>query len=253
MANSTQDFLMRGKLGDFIQSLYSIKVFCELHNVKANLYMYDLPSKTGWEFGIDNTYKELYPIIINQSYINSFSILEDDVDTTNFIDLGEFVNSPLLYRGTWTEIFSDLVKSPIIKGPWIEFNNLDISLSDKIIIHRRAKYELNMEFPYEEFIKQNKDSILFISTSESDYDNFPWKDGVEFHKINTMVDWFTHIGSCKAMISNISAPACIANALDVVRIIELPNMIDSHHWMGEQNYSNNIFWLLNNNINHLPV
>lgn len=253
MVNRVQNFLMRGKLGDFIQALYGVKTYCTHHNTTANLYMYDLPSKLGWEFGIKNTYKELYPIISNQSYINSFSILEDNTNITNFIDLGDFINSPLLYRGVWTEIFSDLVKSSIIRGPWIEFNNLDTSLSNKIIIHRRAKYKLNMEFPYEEFIKQNKDNILFISTSESDYNNFPWKDSIEFHKIDTIVDWFTYIGSCKVMISNISAPACIANALDVVRIIELPNMIDSHHWMGEQNYSNNTFWFLNNTINHLPA
>ena len=115
-----------------------------------------------------------------------------------------------------------------------------------------AKYELNMEFPYEEFIKQNKDNILFISTSESDYDAFPWKDGVEFRKIDTMTDWFTCIRSCGAMISNISAPACIANALDTYRIIELPYMIDANHWMRGELYSVNNFWFFNKDLNYLP-
>ena len=253
MASNSRGFLMRGKLGDFIQSLYALKIFCETNKTTADLYMYDLPSKIGWEFGIENTYRELYDIMMSQEYINSFSILNSETNTEGFIELGDFIHSPLLYNACWSEIFSNLVQCQPIPGAWMKFDTIDDSFANKVLIHRRHKYTLNNNFPYESLVKQNKDNIIFISTSESDYENFPWKDDVDFYKIETMTNWFTCIRSCRVLISNISAPACIANALDVPRIIELPDMMDSYHWMGEQNYSNNMFWLLDNNINHLPI
>jgi len=67
------NFLMCGKLGDFTHSLFAIHKICLAEKVKANLYMYDL----GWDFGIENTYREYKPIIEAQPYINSFNILQN--------------------------------------------------------------------------------------------------------------------------------------------------------------------------------
>lgn len=251
MENKTQNFLMRGKLGDFIQSLFALKNLCKQNNYKADLFMYDLPSGIGWERGIENTYAELYNIIISQEYVNSFSILEGKVD--NVIDLGNFIKSPLLYRACWAEIFSNQFNFKIEKEyKWINYDNINPVLTDKILIHRRSKYPINIHFPYEQLIKDNPGKIVFISTDEEDFIKFPWHKQIEFLKIETMNDWFTSINSCEIIISNISSPACIANALDAPRIIELPETIDAKHWMGEKNYSSNLFWLYDSYLNYLP-
>ena len=43
----------------------------------------------------------------------------------------------------------------------------------------------------------------------------------------------------------------MAHAIDKLRIIELPNLIDSAHCIGEERYSKNIHWYLNNNHHNL--
>jgi hypothetical protein len=52
MANN---FLMGGKLGDFLHSIFAVKQICQHKNIKADIYMYDI----GWEFGIKNTYDDM--------------------------------------------------------------------------------------------------------------------------------------------------------------------------------------------------
>jgi hypothetical protein len=251
MVNKAQNFLMRGKLGDFIQSLFALKNLCKQNTYKANLFMYDLPSGIGWERGIETTYSELYDILITQPYINSFSILKGSVD--NYIDLGDFIHSPLLYKACWSEIFSNQFCFSIDKEyRWLEYSTVDQELTDKVLIHHRAKYGSNEDFPYSQIIEDNPKKVIFISTDVSDYMKFPYKDQIEFLKIDTMDDWFRSINSCATLISNISAPACIANALDVPRVLELPSMIDARHWMGEEKYSSNMFWYYDTNINFLP-
>jgi hypothetical protein len=53
------------------------------------------------------------------------------------------------------------------------------------------------------------------------------------------------------LIANLSAPAAIGHALDKKRIIELPNQIDFMHCIGEERYSDNVYWFLNENTHNL--
>lgn len=248
---------MRGKLGDFIQSLSALKRICEYTGCTGNLYMYDDMRNIGWEHGIENTYAELYDILISQKYIESFSILDDftmvqELKSNGYIDLGDFVKSPILYRNSWTEIFSNTFGFPIVgEYKWIEYDLIDNRFENKLLIHSRSKYGFNELFPYKDLINQNKGNIIFISTSENDYNVFPYKDDIEFHKIDTMKDWYTSINSCGLFVSNISAPACIANSLDVRRIIDLPKIFDSIHWIYETKYTSNLFYYIDEERHNL--
>jgi hypothetical protein len=258
MASNISNFLMRGKLGDFIQSLSALKRICESTESVANLYMYDDERNIGWEHGIENTYSELYDILINQDYIKSFNIL-DDFSTVQqlkseegYIDLGDFINSPALYQAAWIEIFSETFKFPIVgEYKWIDHKFTDPRFENKLLIHSRSKYGLNESFPYQKLIEENKGNNIFISTSENDYNSFPFKNDMEFYKIDSMKDWYTSINSCGLFVSNISAPACIANSLDVQRIIDLPRMIDSVHWIYEAKYTPNLFYYLDEKRHNL--
>jgi len=270
MVSSTTNFIMGGKLGDFIQSLYAVKNICKQTNTKANLYLCDI----GWEFGINNTYTELYPIILQQDYINTFNILPkesytlDPVQTPHqnspivihdrqlrgegYIYLGEYLCSPLLYRACWSELYSDLYRFSIEGSyKWIEYIGLDPTLKDRILIQRKAATRTNDLFPYEQIIEEYGEKLLFVSSNESDYDVFPFKSKVEFRKVTTLDEWFTSINSCEMIIANLSAPAAIAHAFDKLRIIELPFTEDANHCIGEEKYSKNIYWYLHPDYNNL--
>lgn len=260
---------MGGKLGDFIHSMYAVKRICETNNIKANVYMVDF----GWEYAIENTFNELKPILLNQKYIKSFSILTDyylhsdqrpeknspieifneKIKSEGYIDLGSYISSPHLYKMCWTEFYSKTFNFDISSDyPWIEFNKIDETFKDKVLIHRRNNpVRINDKFPINQILEEYGDRLVFIASSVSDYENFKFKDKVPFIKIETIENWFLAINSCDMIITNLSAPAVISHSLDKLRIIELPNTADSHHCMGEEKFSSNIFWYLNERLHNL--
>lgn len=263
------NFLMGGKLGDFFHAMFAVKQICSNNKIKANIYMYDI----GWEFGINNTYSELLPIMNQQDYVKSFNILEnckvDPIQTPEintpikvldqkilsegYIDLGSYIRSPWLYKTCWSDLYSKTFNFSI-QGDysWIKWNNINKELVGKVLIHRRNNsIRINNNFPYENIINEYGNDIIFVSGNESDYNEFKYRDKVPFLKINTLNDWFTSINSCSMIVSNLSSPAVMAHSLDKLRIIELPNIIDSAHCIGEENYSNNIHWYINEQFNNL--
>lgn len=268
--NNTINFIMGGKLGDFIHSLYAVKGICENKNAKANIYIVDI----GWDFGIDNTYLELLPIIIKQTYVKNFTILDkkyyklDPIQTPQqntpiqihvphlieqgWVDLGDYIRSPHLYKTAWTNLFSYTFNFPrSIDSWWIQHNNIDSKFSNKVVIHRKNGVRLNENFPYEQIINQYGGDIIFVSSNDIDYTMFPYNKNIPYFKLETICDWFDCINSSALFISNLTGPAAIAHSLDKLRIIELPNTVDAFHCMGEELYSNNIYWFLNHKITNL--
>ena len=263
------NFLMGGKLGDFLHAMFAVKHICKEQNIKANIYMYDI----GWEFGIENTYSELKPIMLNQDYVNSFNILQkyelDQVQTPDknspikifdsillsegYIDLGSYIRSPWLYKTCWSDLYSKTFNFSIDEDySWIRYNSIDEKILGKVLIHRRNNpIRINNNFPYLEILEKYKDNIFFISSSDKDYEVFPYKEGIPFLKVTTLDEWFTYINSCSLLISNLSSPAVMGHAMDKLRIIELPNVIDSIHCIGEERYSKNVYWYLNSEKNNL--
>jgi hypothetical protein len=263
------NFLMGGKLGDFLHAMFAVKHICLSKKTKANIYMYDI----GWEFGIKNTHSELKDIFLHQDYVNSFNILEDckinPVQTPEnntpikvydktlidqgYVDLGSYIRSPWLYKTCWSNLYSKTFNFDITgEYAWIKYNNIDLDLVDKVLVHRRDNIvRINNEFPYDTLIEEYKDRLIFVSGNEKDYTAFSYRDRMPFLKMNTLEDWFTSINSSLMLVSNLSSPAVIAHSLDKTRIIELPNLIDSNHCIGEELYSKNVFWYVNSKLNNL--
>ena len=263
------NFIMGGKLGDFLHAMFAVKQICNSKKIKANIYMYDI----GWEFGIKNTHSELLPIMLQQDYVNSFSILEEceiaavqtpenntpikvlneKILSEGFIDLGGYIRSPWLYKACWSELYSKTFDFPISSEySWISYKKTNPELEGKVLIHRRNnQIRVNHDFPYSQILEEYKDRIIFISGNEKDYEAFEYKSNIPFMKMVTLDDWFTSINSCSMIVSNLSSPAVMAHALDKLRIIELPNLIDSAHCVGEEKYSNNIHWYINEQYNNL--
>lgn len=259
---------MGGKLGDFLHAMFAVRGICLRDGVRANIYMVDI----GWEFGIENTHRELKNIMLKQEYVSSFNILknyyldpiqtptqsspivvfDDIINNQGYIDLGNYIRSPFLYKKCWSELYSNTFDFPIpSEYAWIRYDGINKDLENKILIQRKAHNLRNQDFPYEDIIKTyGKDNIVFISSSDKDYDEFQWKQ-VPFYKLKSLDDWFTAINSAALVVANLSAPAVIAHALDKPRIIELPDTLDAIHCIGEENYSKNIYWFFNEFYNNL--
>jgi hypothetical protein len=266
-----QNFTLTGKLGDFIHMMFAMKHLCEKNNTLANVYLYDAPG--GWEFGIETSYKELYDLVMSQPYVKSFQILtnlkivnensnivsgpievyDEKLLKEGYIHLEDFMRSAYLYKNCWTEILSKTFDFEISQPyNWIQFDKIDPLFTDKIIINRRYSHSrINNDFPYNQIIEEYKGNVIFISTQEKDYDLFPYKDQCTFYQITDIINWFTVINSCALYIGNLSAPSSIASSLDKRRIIELPQTADIYHWIGEEKYSSNIGWFVNNNLNYI--
>jgi len=265
----TRNFLMGGKLGDFLHAMFAVKNICEQDGVKANIYMYDI----GWEFGIHNTHSELQPIFLQQSYVNSFNVLEnyevDHIQTSEqntpikvyderlleeeYIDLGTYIRSPWLYKTCWSELYSKTFNFKIREDyKWITYNKINPDFENKILIQRKAHTLRNPNFDYDSIISNyGKDNIVFVSSTQKDYEEFPNKSEIPFHKVTTLDEWFTAINSSAMVIANLSAPAVMAHAMDKPRIIELPYTVDAQHCMGEERYSSNVYWYVSDQENNL--
>lgn len=264
MANN---FIMGGKLGDFLHSMFAVKQMSERDGVKANVYMCDF----GWEFGVETTHSELKPIMMKQDYIESFEIIREcEIDpiqrpeqstpirvkdrkilSEGYTDLGSYIRSPWLYKACWSEIYARTFGFEI-QGDyaWIKWDKQNSDLTGKVLIHRRYNpVRMNQEFPYEQIIEEYKDQVVFVSSSEADYENFPHK--IPFLKVKTLDDWFTAINSCSLVVSNLTGPAVMAHALDKLRIVELPNVIDSRHCVGEEQYSDKVKWFVSHDFHNL--
>lgn len=261
------NILIGGKLGDFLLTLYGVKGICENRNVKANIYLIDI----GWEFGIENTYKELYPIITQQNYINDFQILTDyelDPEQTpqknspikvynkilkeqGYV-VDNYLRSPFLYRKCWSKIYSNLFNFPLKSyDPLLQYDSFNPQFEGKVLIHRKfARDRMNPDFPWDLFLSEYKGNMIFVSSNKEDYDQFPHKDAMDYVEIKTLHDWFTAINSCSMFISNLTAPIVMARILNKTLIAELPLNGDFFHWIGEEEFSPNIHWFLTDQINN---
>jgi hypothetical protein len=260
------NFLMGGKLGDFLHAMFAVKNICQSKDIKADVYMYDI----GWEFGIENTYVELKPILEQQDYINSLNIIKEceinpiqnpnqntPVRITNekvlqegYIDLGNYIRSPYLYKTCWSEIYSKMFEFSINSDyQWIRYNKINPDLEGKVLIQRKANVMRNPYFPYKDIIDHyGEENILFLSSTENDYNEFPYKSEIKFYQTTTLDEWFTAINSAGLVIANLSAPAVIAHAMDKPRIIELSLTSDACHCIGEEQYSKNVHWFQHENL-----
>jgi hypothetical protein len=260
------NFIMGGKLGDFLHAMFAVKNICIRDNVKANVYMCDV----GWEFGIENTYAELKPILEQQNYINSLNILwECEIDPIQnpnqntpvrvknkkileegYTDLGNYIRSPYLYKACWSEIYSRMFNFPIHNEyKWITYDKINPDLEGKVLIQRKNNVMINPFFPYEQVLDNyGEENILFISSNKNDYDKFPYKERINFYKVTTLDEWFTAINSAELVVANLSAPAVMAHAMDKLRIIELSLTQDACHCIGEEKYSKNVNWFQNEHL-----
>jgi len=261
----TQNFIIGGKLGDFLHSMFAVKSICRQNGTKANVYLIDF----GFSFGGENTRLELYDILMQQDYMNSFELLKEcEVDPIQnphqnspvrvfnqklldegYVALTGYIASPWLYKACWSDLYSFTFDFKIPNDySWISYDKINPELKGKVLIHRKdEEWRVNRSFPHDAIIEKYKGNVMFISSSQADYDAFRRPD-IPFLKVTTLEEWFTSINSCLMLVSNLSSPAAMAHSLDKLRIIESPYILDANHFIGEEKYSNNFYWYINEDL-----
>jgi len=247
--NNTVNMLMGPKMGDFLHSLVVPKYLYRIFGIKTNLYLIE---KYDTFFSpIDKTYQELYPIICNQEYINSFKIYDNKVPIK--YDLNFFRFSPLLSRAPFWQVFMKHyfpMVTNLPKNMKILEVEKDEKYKDYLIIHRRndkSHWTENVEFQYKNILDQF-DKKIFIDNKPEEYEKFFFKNEVEFQLIEDLHDMLKAISGCKMILANPTGPLAMATVMNVPRIGELFQHTINHYAHDHLFYddveffdSNNIF------------
>lgn len=258
---NTLDFIATGRMGDFIQALFAVKNICDKHKTDANIYITDKIDPFGgdiWNLGLEKAYQDIKDLIMQQPYINKFEILPDNFNGP-YINLNNWRQGVYddcirdgYYSRSWSEFLSTEYKFIIPENyPWLQTRR-DDDLKDTLVIHR-SLHRHNPNFFWKGIINTYKAAerdILFLTCSQQEWDEFPFKEGVKLQLVSTISQMAVYINSCKLFIGNQSAPFALASALDVSRMVELDNE-PGPFYMNETKYSRNIQWFLSMDKNSL--
>jgi hypothetical protein len=212
-------YISGGKLGDFIHQLSVVNEYFYETGRKGILYISESNGDLvnfgdTFTYGIQNTYSDTYPLLIKQRYIYDYKIYNHEKYDIN---LNHWRGIFSTNKG-WDTIFKDIYDVSWGKHKWIH-TNIDASFKDKIVVntvHYRFCENINFNKLYEEF----KDKMVFLSTSEEEYNYFVHKTGltIPFHIVKDFETLCTIINSCKLFVGSTSAPLTIAHALFVEQI-----------------------------------
>ena len=204
-------------LGDFIQSL---SVICEKFyetGRKGILYI----SNIGDTFrnGLENTYNDIYPVIIRQKYIQEFKIFSDEPYDINLVN---WRYSGLVFNTRWYNIYNTVYNVNWGKHKWMEIQ-YDDKWKDKVIINTT-----NYRFPNIDFKLLNElhsNNLMYISSDKDAYIYFVNKTllNIEYYQVNDFLELVTIINSCKLFVGSLSMPFAVANALHKPRILGFAN------------------------------
>lgn len=247
-------FLQSGMMGDFIHGLQAAYHICKRDNAKADIYVTDGHWGDIWRYGSERAFNDLYPVLTHQSWVHDAYHLVGPLE-------GEYVNLNLWrnkvatthsetgrYNTCWSELLAEVYGYQLPKKhePWLTYCNPNLITQDRVVLHR-SKHRHNRSFNWQPYISAES---LFISQDEGEISMFPYNGTISIARPGSFSDLVSIISSAKLFVGNQSAPFAIACALDVPRICEL-DADPAPFYMGEEKYSDNIKWFLNDQVNNL--
>lgn len=228
------NFLLGGRTGDLIHALWVVKNTPGKHE----LFITDIRElhSDGFALGLEQTYKELYPILMQQEWCKSFSIYNHDmVDTVSFINLSLWRS--YAYSAPWTQLLANTFNLQPNGEPWITLPKIT-GWEDKIVIHcsvHEARRGGNWHI-----IKEGYAGKMVFVGNKQEYDLLGFD--VPFYQPVNLIEHFNIINSCQFFIGNQSAPLAIAHALGKPRLAML-NEIDKLHYVGEEQWHKDYYWM----------
>lgn len=235
--------LMGGRFGDFIHSLVFSDYLYKIYGKKVDLKI----GNFGDVFigGLEKTHKDLYDMLIDQPYINSFEIYNGEVVDYN---LNKFRDIPSLYKEErgWTDIY---VQS-FLGVAYRFFDNVSLTVDKKqkykdvVVIHQHPDKVTPESLPLYEKIVYNNDCI-FLTNNEDWYEQFSYKEQVKLLVPESTIDLFIILNSCKYYVGSQTAFTAIAHILNTPRMIQcVPNFIDNMFYKQEIKYYSNMSYFV---------
>lgn len=244
---NTIDFLVGGRMGDFIQVMYVVQQYYQQTGKKGNVYITDDLRYGGDEFTkpLINLYDEISPIMNEQEYINKFEIFTQQTNT--FINLNDWRLPPFQKQENfpWIDIFTKTFLPDfenLTHGAWIKYSGINLNFTDTVVIHR-ANYRITEdEINWEQLLSDNK--CVFVAFDEKSYNEFPYRHMLPLHKPKDLSDFCSIINGCKFYVGNQTGLTTIVHAMDKPRLFELCD-IDSIHYITEERYFKELNWISN--------
>jgi FkbM family methyltransferase len=225
-------YLANGRMGDFILSLSVIAEHFWNTGRKGVVYLSDTIEK--FNYSLERAYEDSKDIINMQPYIKSYHLHSNQ---SFDINLAEWRNSPYMYKDSWNVIYSNVYGVNWGSRKWL-FIPEDKRFKNKILIHS-TQFRINNVFNINEFrnIYINED-IAFISQFQEEYDAFIERTScysIPFLKVESMLELYIAISSCKYFIGNLSMPMASADAMFKNRLTLLPGHIGDIHQVNMGN------------------
>lgn len=245
-------FASGGKCGDFIHQLNVIRVICAREGAVADLFIVD--DGDAWNFGAKQAHADMFDIIKEQWYINEFNCINGypDGDFINLNDWRKTVATTHALTGKYDKCWSEVLSQQYeyrIPGTyeWMIGSVFDFNTKGKTVVHR-SKHRHNSGFNWPYFMSQFE--CLFVTCDKQEWEEFTHKDKCTLYLVPDITAMVNAIWSADGFIGNQSAPFAIACALDKPRLCEL-DYDPAPFYIGEEKYSENIKWFLNDKINNL--
>lgn len=234
-----------GHFGDVIHSLYVIKKIYEQTKEKGELYLIQNLEDGHFTRHVKYVCDDIRDVLMKQEYISKVSH-EIEIGE-NYLNLSAWRKSSLLLKVPWTELLTDFysLPNPNKVEPWIKLDTKNTSVSDKVLIHQSVvEFRKSPYFPWENIIKNN--NCIFITYSESEYNNFKFKDMVDVIYMKNFTDCCELLNGCKFYIGNLTSITAIAHAMGIPRLTELISR-DALHYRDEYKYFDNYFHICHYN------
>ena len=207
-------YLAGGMFGDFIHSL---SVVCEKYREtgrKGIIYLSVFGD--GFRNGLDNTYNDTYPVLIEQNYIYDYKIINNE-----FIDINltRWRQNPQLFKQNWYNTFKQTYSINWGSHIWLNVK-YDNKWENKIVINTTHYRWVELDFV--KLSQMYPDNIVFISNDIKQKLFFENKTGItinEYYEFKTFDELTTIINSCKLFVGSPSGPLAVAMALNKDRIV----------------------------------
>lgn len=242
---SSINYIVSGYLGDFFHTMYVPHVQYLKTGKKGIIYITDDPKYEGDKFtmGVERTYKDTYPLIIQQEYVADYRILDQTSESELNQDTTQpYINLNIWRRSTmqceWNMLMAIIYKLELVSVPLFHFES-NPQYKDNIVIHRSKKAQRHVGgFPYELILRSNNNCV-FITCDESEYDAFilTYRNGTNGIKLKLCADLMELariISSCRIFVGNQSAPLALAYCLKKPCLAEL---IYPHCYINNAHYT----------------
>jgi hypothetical protein len=219
-------------LGDLIHALYIPK------NVggKQDLYITDRRDlhSDGFVKSLEETIKELLPILIQQEWFGSISPYEGlPIPESNNLNLWR----RYVYSASWTPLLCNTFGGQPNGEPWIVLPKIT-GWEERIVFHcsvhaaRRGHWNVAID-------KYGDNRAVFVGTPE-EYRLFGY--AMDYYEPKSLKEHFDIINSCKFFVGNQSMPLAAAHSMGVPRLAIL-NKVDEIAYKGEEQWHKNFHWI----------